>query len=80
MQRLNLWLEIVAQMVNLIADGRYDDRIGTDRVSVRESVDHMAERELILRDRILLTVEKPGCGVVGLDDVMACDGEEVCHL
>jgi len=65
---LELSPRIVEQIVKQIPGARYDDKTDPDRFSLREAVAHMADWEPILRDRIVLAVEKPDSPVQGMDE------------
>jgi hypothetical protein len=59
---------IVEQIVKQIPGARYDDRTDPERFSLREAVAHLADWEPILRERIVLAVEKPDSPVEGMDE------------
>ena len=59
---------ILIHLVDAIRPDRYDDALEPERFTLRESIAHLADWEVIWLDRIALAVEYPGSQVEGEDE------------
>ncbi|MDI9641264.1 DinB family protein [Kamptonema cortianum] len=60
--------EAIRNVINTIPETKWDTLTDTGRFTLREAIAHLADWEVILRERIEQTVATPGVNITGMDE------------